>query len=140
MADFYRDDDITSRIHKGVVDQAIVGDYDYVKGGSSETYTQELSLKADGTATYKQFHETQSEAYTRTGRGKWTVLYDSQLVLIHFHELKKDTKVKNKVAISGLKDEVKVDHDVALDIKYTDLSKAQPSGPSAPKSRWRKKN
>lgn len=28
-----------------VVDKSLVGDYDYVKGGGSETYTQELSLR-----------------------------------------------------------------------------------------------
>lgn len=49
--------------------QNLVGDYDWVKGGSMEKYTQDISLRADGTATYKEFSETKTESFTRSGNG-----------------------------------------------------------------------
>ena len=34
-----------------------------------ETYTQDISLKADHTATYKEYSETKTESFTRSGSG-----------------------------------------------------------------------
>lgn len=56
-----------------MVDKSLVGDYDWVKGGSMEKYFQELSLRADGTASYLESQETSSETWTRSGDGKWSV-------------------------------------------------------------------
>jgi hypothetical protein len=47
----------------------LVGDYEYIKGGSMETYTQEISLNADHSASYKEFNETKTEKFTRWGNG-----------------------------------------------------------------------
>jgi len=125
---------------KGYLDQSIVGDYDWVKGGSSEQYSQDLSLAKDGTATYREKQETYSEAWERKGEGKWSV--EDGLVWVVLAEMRKEVKIKKKPgapSIPGIQDEVKVDYKVAFDIPLDKLQKAPPSGPSAPKNRWRKK-
>lgn len=56
-------------------------------------------------------------------------------------ELKKETKIKKKPipAIPGFEDEVKIDNNVSIDVEVKKLQTAPPSGPNAPKNRWRKK-
>eukprot|EP01111_Echinosteliopsis_oligospora_P016354 TRINITY_DN675_c0_g1_i1.p1 TRINITY_DN675_c0_g1~~TRINITY_DN675_c0_g1_i1.p1 ORF type:complete len:135 (-),score=34.71 TRINITY_DN675_c0_g1_i1:56-460(-) len=133
--DFYHQEEPIT----GKIDPSIVADYDYNKGGMGETHNFELSLRADGTVAFKEFHETRTEVYTRVGTGIWRVSGGS-VVWVQFADLTKDTKVKNKVAISGLKDEVKTDHGIAFELKHSDLVKAPPSGPAAPKNRWTKRS
>ena len=114
-----------------------IGDYTYVKGGSSEKYTQDVSLRANGTASYHEYSETRTESFTRSGEGTWKV--DDEYVWVTVNELKKDTKAKSKVPIPGFGDEVKVDYNVAIEIKVNQLRTAPPAGPNAPKNRWLRK-
>jgi len=71
---------------------SIVGDYDWVKGGSSEKYVQELSLRNDGTAHYEESSETYSEFWKRTGDGKWNE--EEGVVWVILAELKKKRKLR----------------------------------------------
>ena len=61
---------------------------------------------------------------------------EGDTVWITAGSLTKDTKTKNKML--G-KDEIKTDYNIKIDFKLNELMKAGPSGPDAPKSRWRKK-
>src|SRR4051794_28924353 len=88
------------------IDGSIVGDYNWLKGGSMEKYSQDSSLRQDGTATYNEKQETSSEVWERSGFGKWRVEDDTVWIilagertqenLIFCLELKKDTKIKKK--------------------------------------------
>ena len=116
----------------------LVGSYDWVKGGSMEKYTQDLTLNANGTASYKEFNETRSERWERTGHGKWKV--ENDVVWVILDELKKETKaLKPQIpAIPGFHEDVKIDKNIAIDIPVDKLKSAPASGPSAPKNRWRR--
>eukprot|EP01111_Echinosteliopsis_oligospora_P016283 TRINITY_DN66_c0_g1_i2.p1 TRINITY_DN66_c0_g1~~TRINITY_DN66_c0_g1_i2.p1 ORF type:complete len:127 (+),score=49.52 TRINITY_DN66_c0_g1_i2:151-531(+) len=123
----------------GVVDPSLCGEYDYTRGGSMEKYTQGCTLNPDGSAFYTEFQETRTEAWTRSGHGTWNI--DGETVWI-IADLKKDTKIKSGVTgalVPGIKDEVKVDRNVYVDIKADQLRKAPPSSAAGPKSRWLKK-
>jgi len=129
-----------SLLANGTVVQDIVGDYDWEKVASSEKYYQELSLRSDGTASYREDSETAREKVVRTGDGKWNV--DSEnVVWIVIAELRTETKIKKKPIppIPGFEDGVKVDYKVAIDIPINKLKTAPPSGPTGPKNRWRRK-
>jgi hypothetical protein len=121
-----------------MADHDLVGNYDWVKGGTMEKYSQDLSLRADGTASYKESGETSSEAWTRSGSGRWSV--KESTVWVVCDSLKKETKMKKKPIpnIPGFEDEVKVDYNITVDIPLDKLRTAPPSGPNAPKNRWRK--
>lgn len=114
-----------------------IGEYTYIKGGSSEKYSQDVSLRADGTASYREYSETRTESFTRSGEGTWKV--DDEYVWVTVNELKKDTKAKAKVPIPGFGDEVKVDYNVAIEIKVNQIKTAPAAGPNAPKNRWLRK-
>ena len=47
--------------------QEIVGEYDWEKGGSNEKYTQSVKINGDGTAVYREFNDTRSQSFERTG-------------------------------------------------------------------------
>lgn len=117
--------------------QQLVGTFDWVKGGSMESYSQQLTLRADGTGSYVEKQETSSESWTRSGEGRWRVENDTLWLVCP--EMRKDTKLKRTSAI-GLKDEVKTDYNIAVDVPVEKLRNAPPSGPNAPKSRWRRIN
>lgn len=102
----------------------VVGTFDYAKGGSQEKYTQELTLRKDGTATYSEFSETKYQTFTRNGSGTWKIGEDD-IVWIIIASLTTDTKVKKQpIPIPGIKDEVKVDQNVAIDIPAQKLRTA----------------
>eukprot|EP00019_Armaparvus_languidus_P001898 CAMPEP_0168592582 /NCGR_PEP_ID=MMETSP0420-20121227/7817_1 /TAXON_ID=498008 /ORGANISM="Pessonella sp." /LENGTH=108 /DNA_ID=CAMNT_0008628595 /DNA_START=47 /DNA_END=370 /DNA_ORIENTATION=+ len=101
----------------------LIGKFDYVKPGSLEQYTQEIDIRADGTASYFEKIETKTDTVTRTGDGTWT--YSPQEndneVLIRLKQLKKVTKMKQKSIIPGYGDSEKIDPDVIIDIKPKQL-------------------
>ncbi|PRP88646.1 hypothetical protein PROFUN_02742 [Planoprotostelium fungivorum] len=116
----------------------LVGDYHYAKGSSGiEKYTQDVSLRADGTASYSEYNETRTESFTRSGDGSWKV--EEDLIWVYCRELKKVTKAKKTVPIPGFGDETKVDLNVAVEMKLQQVRTAPPAGPTAPKNRWTKK-
>eukprot|EP01115_Flamella_aegyptia_P002390 TRINITY_DN136428_c0_g1_i1.p1 TRINITY_DN136428_c0_g1~~TRINITY_DN136428_c0_g1_i1.p1 ORF type:complete len:126 (+),score=36.52 TRINITY_DN136428_c0_g1_i1:88-465(+) len=122
-----------------MVDNQLVGKYDWEKGGSMEKYKQEVVLNGNGTASYYEYSETNSEMFTRTGSGTWSV--DSNgTVWVKCDELRKETKMKKRPIpnMPGFEDGVKVDYNIAVDIPADKLRNAPPSGPSAPKNRWRR--
>jgi len=113
----------------------LVGEYDWEKGGS-EKYTQELSLKEDGTAFYKESGESRTDSWTRSGAGTWRI--EDDIVWVLCAQLTKEVKMKSNVPIPGFKDETKVDYNIGVDVKIDQLKKA-PVPPAAPKNRWRRK-
>eukprot|EP01117_Protostelium_nocturnum_P001023 TRINITY_DN1134_c0_g1_i1.p1 TRINITY_DN1134_c0_g1~~TRINITY_DN1134_c0_g1_i1.p1 ORF type:complete len:122 (+),score=48.41 TRINITY_DN1134_c0_g1_i1:153-518(+) len=113
--------------------QDLVGDYTYIKGGS-EKYQQDVSLKSDGSATYREYQQGKSEDWERVGSGTWKV--DEEIVWVHCRELKKTTKGKSVMKLPGFGNEEKVDFNVAVELKVKQLQTAPPAGPDAPKSRW----
>jgi hypothetical protein len=105
-----------------------------------EKYSQELSLRSDGSAYYKEVSETGLESFERTGHGKWSV--KDETVWVMLDELKKEAKVPKKSfapMIPGIKDEVKIDKNILVDIPVDKLRTAPASGPAAPKNKWRRK-
>ncbi|PRP82414.1 hypothetical protein PROFUN_10114 [Planoprotostelium fungivorum] len=114
---------------------ALVGKYTYVKGGS-EKYTQECSLNADGTATFKEGGDTRTETWERSGSGCWKVEEDYVRI---YCDLKKVSKSKGNVPIPGFdKNEEKLDANCAVELKLKEFQTAPPAGPTAPKNRWTK--
>ncbi len=131
----------SSVLSGGSIDSALVGDYDWEKGGSSERYYQQLSLDADGSATYREDSETAREKVERSGSGRWSVDKD-YVVWVVIDELKTETKIKKKPIpmIPGYEDGVKVDKKVSIDIPGDKLKSAPSStGTMAPKNRWRRR-
>ena len=63
---------------------------------------------------------------------------ENETVWVTCESLKKEVKLKKKSLIPGIGDETKIDYNIVVDVPVDKLKNAPPSGPNAPKNKWRK--